>query len=95
MPAYIQLDHVYGLDGFDLNMSRFPPPSGKRAVCITATSSEEEEEEGKHLPWKSVSDMQDIVQIDTSILQSISAGSIDIHTHTHIIAKPKIPWIAA
>ena len=24
MPAYIQLDHVYGLDGFDLNMSSIP-----------------------------------------------------------------------
>ena len=25
MPAYIQLDHVYGLSGFDLNISRLPP----------------------------------------------------------------------
>ena len=25
MPSYIQLDHVYGLAGFDLNMSRAPP----------------------------------------------------------------------
>ena len=31
MPAYIQLDHVYGLSGFDLNMSRVPP-RGKRPV---------------------------------------------------------------
>lgn len=31
MPAYIQLDHVYGLCGFDLNMSRVPP-RGKRSV---------------------------------------------------------------
>jgi hypothetical protein len=89
MPAYIQLDHVYGLEGFDLNMSRSPPPSGRR--CFTATSSEEEE--ANLLPRKCVSGMQDMVQIDASVLQSIGEGSVSIHTH--IRAKPKIPWIAA
>jgi hypothetical protein len=91
MPAYIQLDHVYGLEGFELNMSRLPPPSGRRAVCFTATSSEEDE--AQHLPRKCVSDTHDMVQIDASMLQSIGEGSISIHTH--IRAKPKIPWIAA
>ena len=31
MPSYIQLDHVYGLAGFDLNMSRAPPVAHKNS----------------------------------------------------------------
>ena len=35
MPSYIQLDHVYGLAGFDLNMSKTPPVAhaNSRAMC--------------------------------------------------------------
>jgi hypothetical protein len=39
MPAYIQLDHVYGLVGFDLNMSSAPPAVAPyvpiESTCVT------------------------------------------------------------
>ena len=43
MPAYIQLDHVYGLVGFDLNMSSAPPTSAPY-VPIESTCVRSEEE---------------------------------------------------
>ena len=42
-PAYIQLDHVYGLDGFDLNMSSIlfqsPPTSASSSSSSSPLSS--------------------------------------------------------
>lgn len=43
MPAYIQLDHVYGLVGFNLNMSAAPPASAPHVpIEGTCVCSEEE-----------------------------------------------------
>ena len=47
MPAYIQLDHVYGLEGFELNMSPYPRsityptscPSSYPSTCPSSSSS--------------------------------------------------------
>jgi hypothetical protein len=40
MPAYIQLDHVYGLAGFDLNMSPSHSTYGPRRSQLECTMSE-------------------------------------------------------
>ena len=47
MPAYIQLDHVYGLEGIDLNLSSPPhPPTSSAAVVTppTAPGSDSDDE---------------------------------------------------
>ena len=75
MPAYIQLDHVYGLEGIDLNMSSGPPthlPSSSSVAVVTPPTAPGSDCDDESAASPSASDFK---RLTASLTASVACAS--------------------
>ena len=80
MPAYIQLDHVYGLEGFDLNMSTIPSQINSLSSSLPSLSANSIPSSSSHSSTSSLSSSLStnaFADLETSVLSECITSSND------------------
>lgn len=77
MPAYIQLDHVYGLDGFDLNMSSIPSQINSSSSSSSSLSANPVPSSSSYSSSSSFLSTNTFPEAETSVLSECITSSND------------------